>query len=83
MDINRYSIDIQKLIQQIEYERYNDSLNAIEDCDKLKKIGNDINDNSLVGYSCYTKGELNYLNNDIPNFYREMLNCLQPLEQEH
>ncbi|MBP7059752.1 MAG: GGDEF domain-containing protein [Lachnospiraceae bacterium] len=83
MDINRYSIDIQKLIQQIEYERYNDSLKAIEDCDKLKKIGNDINDNSLVGYSCYTKGELNYLNNDIPNFYREMLNCLQPLEQEH
>ncbi len=80
MDISQYRTDIQKLLLAIQKERAANSTNTIALCNELEQYGKQRNDNSLIGFARFTRGEIYYLLNDMPSFYREMLFCMEPLE---
>ena len=80
MDISQYRTDIQNLIMQIQKERSANSTSTIALCNELEQYGKQKGDNSLIGFARFTRGEIYYLLNDMPSFYREMLFCMEPLE---
>ncbi|MCR5451271.1 MAG: hypothetical protein K6F00_01425, partial [Lachnospiraceae bacterium] len=80
MDVGQYRSDVQKLINQIQVARGSNSKETIKLCDELEKYGREKSDDSLIGFARFTRGEIYYLLNDMPSFYREMLFCMEPLE---
>ena len=81
MDVNAYSAEIQKLIQDIQDSRGKDPQITINCCRELEQYGLSLNDNALIGFARFSLGETYYLMNDTANFYREMVLCLEPLKQ--
>ena len=82
MDILNYNIEIQDLVKEIQKNRGRDPKALIEACDKLEELGKKHNDNALLGYAFFSRGETYYLLNDATNFYSEMLSCLGPMESQ-
>lgn len=83
MDISLYRTEVQNWIMKIQSSRGADSSKTIALCNKLEEYGDQTHDDALIGFACFTRGETYYLQNDMPNFYREMLDCLKPLERIH
>lgn len=80
MDISSYRTEIASLIKEINRERELRSDRTLELCDVLEKYGKKNDDDALTGYACFVRGELYYHKNDIIGFYKEMLKCMEPLE---
>ena len=81
MDINSYTTEIQKLIQEVQENRGKDPQTTIACCKELEQYGLSKNDNALIGFARFSLGETYYLMNDTANFYREMILCMEPLKQ--
>lgn len=58
-----------------------DPLGAIEKCNKLQKLGEEQNDDALIGFAHFTKGEIHYQQNEPVDFYTEMISCMKPFER--
>ncbi|MCR5144399.1 MAG: GGDEF domain-containing protein [Lachnospiraceae bacterium] len=81
MEISRYNEEIQNYIIQIQNNRGQDSTTLIELCDKLEDYGRRNDDDALIGFACFSRGETYYLLNDMKNFYTQMIACLEPMEK--
>ncbi len=80
MNVLGYSREIQLLIGDIQKNRGKDPGAIIKACDKLLAYGKSMNDDALIGYAYFSKGETYYLLNDASNFYSQMLSCMGPME---
>ncbi len=80
MDISSYRTEIASLIREINREKETYSDRTVTLCDKLEEYGTAQNDDALIGYACFVRGELYYHRNDVVGFYREMLKCMEPFE---
>ena len=80
MNINIYRSDIQELIRGINRKRTTDREEALRDCDKIEAYGIERKEDALIGFARFTRGEIYYAANDIPNFYRDMMECMKPYE---
>lgn len=78
MNINLYRSDIQQKITDIQENKKKSPEKVIELCDSLEQYGLERKEAELVGFARFTRGEIYYSRNDIPNFYRDMLNCIEP-----
>ena len=83
MEIGLYRSDIQELIISIQENRGNDPAATIAGCRKLEEYGLEQKEPALVGFARFTRGETYYMLNDMANFYREMIMCLEPFERIH
>lgn len=81
MDISSYRSEVQELIRKIQKAREKLSDETIQLCDSLEKYGRNTREDALIGYSCFTRGEIYYYKNDMVDFYREMLSCIAPFER--
>ncbi len=80
MDITTYRTEVQNLIQEIQENRGTNPDIILTNCNKLEAYGRKIQDDALVGFACFSRGEIYYISNDMTGFYREMINCIHPLE---
>lgn len=81
MNINIYRSDIQELIKGIDEKRRRDPEGAIADCGKIEEYGVENKEDALVGFARFTRAEIHYANNNIPGFYRDMMECMGPYER--
>ncbi|MCR4695337.1 MAG: GGDEF domain-containing protein [Pseudobutyrivibrio sp.] len=82
MDVGKYSREVQLLIGEIQKNRGRVPQKVLEACDQLEEIGTGLNDDALIGYAAFSRGETYYLLNDANNFYAQMIACLGPMEHE-
>ena len=83
MEIGIYRSDIQELIEKIQMNRGKDPEATIADCRRLEEYGTEHREAALVGFARFTRGETYYMLNDMANFYREMIMCIDPFERIH
>lgn len=83
MEIGLYRSDIQDLIYSIQESRAVDPAATIAQCRKLEDYGLENKEPALVGFARFTRGETYYMLNDMADFYREMIMCLEPFERIH
>lgn len=76
-----YSSEVRTWIREIQEFRGSDPNRIIESCNKLEEHGRKINDDGLIGFACFSRGETYYLTNDMAGFYSEMMVCIPPLER--
>ncbi len=81
MDILKYQDEVQNLIHKIQKYRGADPQVVLDSCNKLEKFGNDLEDEALVGFAQFSRGETYYLLNDVMKFYKEMISCMSLMEQ--
>lgn len=81
MNIKLYRSDIQKKIIDIQQKKTTNSDEALALCDELEKYGLERKEDALVGYARFTRGEIYYSRNDIPNFYKDMMDCMEPYKK--
>ncbi len=82
MDVRNYNREVQLLINDIQKNRGKDPAMVLSACEKLLAYGKGMNDDALIGYAYFSKGETYYLLNDATNFYSQMLACMGPMEHE-
>ncbi len=82
MDISKYRSEVQNHIKDLENYRGVDPKRSFQACDELEKYGERIHDDALIGFARFSRGELYYADNSMAEFYREMLSCMRPLENE-
>ena len=80
MELGLYRSEIQQLIISIQENRGKDPTRTISECNELEKYGKEHKENALIGFARFTRGETYYLLNDMANFYREMIRCMEPFE---
>lgn len=80
MDISLYRTEVQGWISIISDNRGKDPRKVIEYSNKLQDYGTKKQDNALIAFAHFSKGETYYLLNDVKNFYTEMLSCIGPFE---
>ena len=80
MDISKYEMDIQNLISEIQRFRGADPERILAACDELEEYGAKENDQGLIGYAKFSRGETYYLLNDVMKFYNEMTGCVSLME---
>ncbi|MCF0128835.1 MAG: GGDEF domain-containing protein [Pseudobutyrivibrio sp.] len=81
MDINKYSPDIRKKLIELMDNRGKNPARVLELCDALERTGRNLDDDALIGFALFSRGETYYLMNDTTNFYTSMLACLTPMER--
>ncbi len=81
MDISRYDEVIQNLITDMQDSRGKDPRVSISCGKKLLEYGIKNSQPELIGFARFSMGETYYLMNDVDNFYHEMTQCMEPLEQ--
>ena len=80
MDITIYQADVQNLILEIQTYRGVDPERILSACDELEEHGARENDQGLIGYAKFSRGETYYLLNDVMRFYNEMTGCVSLME---
>ena len=80
MDISKYEMDVQNLISEIQKFRGADPERILAACDELEEYGAKENDQGLIGYAKFSRGETYYLLNDVMKFYNEMTGCVSLME---
>lgn len=78
MDIRLYRTEVQNYIKVI-WES-DDPKDRIAACDWLLKYGENNQENFLIGYAYFSRGETYYALNDMPKFYHDMLSAVPALE---
>lgn len=83
MEFEQYPLKIQNLIEKVfdENLREEDYTKIIEYCNELTHYGEANEDEGLVGFAGYIRGEIYYLKNEVILFYKEMYNCMPLLEK--
>lgn len=81
MDITLYKTQVQEWIREVNEFRGRNPQRVLNACDKIEEYGRQINDDALIGYVSFSRGETYYLLNDMKGFYSQMLRCLEPLER--
>lgn len=80
VDISTYRTEIATLIRTINKESEAGSEKTIGLCNQLESYGIARHDDALTGYACFVRGQYYYRKNDIIGFYKEMIGCMDPLE---
>lgn len=80
MDITKYQADVQNLILEIQKFRGVDPERILAACDELEEHGARENDQGLIGFAKFSRGETYYLLNDVMRFYNEMTGCVSLME---
>ena len=80
MDISKYQEDVQKLILEIQRFRGVNPERILAACDELEEQGASENDQGLIGFAKFSRGETYYLLNDVMKFYNEMTGCVSLME---
>ena len=81
MDILKYQDEVQNLIHKIQKYRGADPQVVLDSCNSLEKYGKDLEDDGLIGFAQFSRGETYYLLNDVMKFYKEMISCMSLMEQ--
>lgn len=79
MDANVYRSDIRDLINEIVAKRDTGDLSVIEKCDQIIEYGEKQREKALIGFARYSKGVIYYTQNDVSNFFFEMVSARAPL----
>ncbi len=83
MEVKTYNDKVQQALAQIQLNRGKNSDQVLMACDVLEQYGKAHNDDALLGYAYFSRGETYYLLNDANHFYSEMIRALAPLENVH
>ena len=69
MHITKYQEDVQNLIYKIQQFRGADPQVVLESCNRLEEYGNNLEDEGLIGFAQFSRGETYYLLNDVMKPY--------------
>ena len=83
METRTYNDRVQQALDTIQLNRGKDSKKVLTACEVLEEYGKAANDDGLLGFAYFSRGETYYLLNDANNFYTQMISCLQPMENVH
>ena len=81
MDFEKYPENITSFVEKVNTSLGQDREAALAAANSLEGIGLLQNDNALVGYARFMRGEEYYLENDMVDFYTDMVSCLDPFEK--
>lgn len=81
MDASAYEPNIQNLIYEIQQFRGKNPNTILEGCNKLEEYGQEINDDALIGFSRFSRGETYYLLNNVEHFCKEMMSSIPPMRR--
>ncbi len=81
MNLSIYSQEVQNWIKDINRGRGCNPRLVMEACARLEAEGIKTNDDALVGFACFSRGENYYLMNDMDNFCIQMQKSQEPLER--
>ena len=81
MNLEKYGDNITTLIDAVTGGLGNDEKTFLSQCDTLESVGLLQEDDALVGFARFKRGERYYISNEMVDFYTEMVGCLEPFEK--
>ena len=81
MNLEKYGDNIITLVDAITGGLGSDDETFMSQCSTLESVGLLQEDDALVGFARFKRGEKYYISNEMVEFYTEMVGCLEPFER--